>query len=688
MGLSSILRGFAGTFVAASLLSCASTGGSKSPDFDLVIRGGTVIDGTGSPGVRADVGLVGGRIAAVGDLGDRQGREEVDASGKIVCPGFVDLHSHADRGILKFRDAENYVRQGVTTLLCGNCGGSPTDVPEYFRKLRDGGTGPNIALLIGHGSVRAAVVGRENRAPSEKERERMRALIRRSMEAGAVGMSTSLRYGTGAYASTEEIAEMAGVVASLGGFYATHMRDEGTKIIPALEEALRIGRDAKLPVHVSHHKISSASVFGRTRKTLEMIDRARAGGADVTLDQYPYGAGSSNLSLCVPQSSLSGGLDEFRKRLRDPRKRAEILAGVEDLFIRKLYEAGHSTGNAEHTAKALARIQIANAPHDPKLEGKNLLEILKARGTPVTMRNGAELTIELITRGVRAIYHTIDDRPGGDVDRVMSHPQTCVASDGSVFEFGKGNPHPRSYGCYPRVLGRYVRGRKVLALEQAIRKMTGLPALRLGWSDRGTIRPGNWADLVVFDPETISDRATFFKPHQYSVGVEHVLVGGRFVLKAAVMTGDRPGRPIASVPAAITPKTRLRRDLLKIMRNTDGEFGLTVDLGSAGEVAMNADIPFKDPLGKDGTPRSVRPTVRQLSRLLSTKGSKEFERTLPDGSRRQFAAFRTIPLKQGGEATVCLIASIPGTDRRDPSRTLLPQIVRIVERFVAEAGRR
>ncbi len=618
--------------LAAAAGSCASPSGA-GPAFDLVIRGGTVLDGTGSPGGRADVAILDGRIAAVGDLGGRSGREEVDAAGRVVCPGFVDLHSHADGGILDFRDAENYIRQGVTTLVCGNCGSSPTDVAGFFRRLRDGGTGPNIALLVGHGSVRAAVVGNENVAARPEQRERMRALVRSGMEAGAVGISTSLRYGTGAYAPTEEIVEVAAAAAPCGGLYATHMRDEGTRIVEALREALEIGRGAGVPVHVSHHKISSASVFGLTKETLAMIDRAREAGADVTLDQYPYGAGSSGISLCVPQPSLSGGLAAFRGRAGDPALRPAILEAVEGFFVEKLFEAGRSPGDAGRTAAALARIQIARAAHDPKLEGKNLVEILESRGTPVALRSGAELVVELVGHGVGAIYHTIDDRPGGDVDRVMRHPLTSIASDGSVFEFGSGNPHPRSYGCFPRLLGRYVRKRKVLTLEQAVHKMTGLPAARLGWTRRGRIAPGQWADVVVFDPETIADRGTFLDPHRHSVGVDHVLVRGLFVLKSGAMTGARPGRPIASVPSARTPETLLRRDLLELFEEHDGEIGLHVSREDGPwEFAINADLPVEGG------------ALRQVAGGLAGAGAPDFVRKVPGGG---FLLFRRILLKRG-----------------------------------------
>jgi len=532
--------------VSLLLFACAlpSNCWSASPTFDLVIRGGRVVDGTGSSAVMADVGITDGKIVAIGDLKTSAGKVEIDATNHIVCPGFIDLHSHADRGILQFRSAENYIRQGVTTLVCGNCGGSPTDVAGFFAELRKTGTGPNIALLIGHGSVRQQVIGRLNVAPSETQLNEMKQLVRQAMRDGALGMSTSLRYGTGTYATTDEIVALAKEIKPFGGFYATHMRDEGTRILEALEEAFEIGRQAGVPVHISHHKISSTSVFGLTRLTLADIDKARRGGLDVTLDQYPYGAGSGGVALYVPQASLSGGLDEFKKRIDDPKQRAAIVAGVEELLTRKIYGPRQQTDDPAHTLVALSRIQIAQASHDPKLEGQNIVQILQSRNEPVTLTNGAELLLELVANDVRGINHTLDASPGGDVDRVMQHPLTCVASDGSVFEFGSGNPHPRSYGCYPRVLGHYVRERKLLSLESAIHKMTQLPAKRLGWSDRGVIAPGKSADVVVFDPKTIDDQATFLDPHRHSVGIKHVLVAGQFVLQAEEMSGKLPGRPL------------------------------------------------------------------------------------------------------------------------------------------------
>ena len=535
-------------------LSAADASASERPD--VLIRNGTVIDGTGAAARQTDISIRGGRIHQIGNLPHVPARVTLEAKGLIVCPGFIDLHSHADRGILRHRAAENYVRQGVTTLLCGNCGSSPIDVAGFFEQVDSQGTGPNIALLIGHGSVRQHVMGRANRPPTPTELEQMKTLVRRSMQAGAAGMSTSLRYGAGAYAKQDEIVALAKQIAPYRGFYATHMRDEGTRILEAIEEALMIGRKANVAVHISHHKISSVSAFGLTRQTLARIEQARNAGRDVTLDQYPYGAGSGGVSLYAPHWSLAGGLDAFRKRIQDAQKLESIHKSVRELLIRKLYHAGQNPQDPTATREALGRIQIARAAHDPQLEGQTLVGILRQRRQQVTLDNGCRLLIELISHGVTGINHTLDAETGGDVDRVMQYPATCIASDGSVFAFGEGHPHPRSYGCFPRVLSLYVRDRKQLTLEQAVHKMTSMPAQRLGYADRGRIAEGHWADLVVFDARAIRDVASFTSPHKHSVGVEHVLVNGQFVLESGKLTASRPGHSLRRPTAAAQQPTQ------------------------------------------------------------------------------------------------------------------------------------
>ncbi len=592
----------------------------------LVLQGATIVDGSGTPGLRGDVAIAAGRIVQVGKVDHVAGAEVLDATGLVVAPGFIDLHNHSDRAVLEHPQVANYLHQGATTLLCGNCGGSPTDVPEFFAALRATGTGPNIALLIGHGSVRGAVIGQIDAPPSPQQLEQMQALVRDAMEAGAAGMSTGLRYRLGAYASTREVIALASELAPYGGIYATHMRDEGIRILPALEEALEIGRQAGVPVHVSHHKISSASVWGLTAETLKRMDAARDSGMDVTLDQYPYGAGSSNLGLMVPQTTISGGLGAFRKRIADPKQKAEILEAVRGLMLRKLFETGVDAQQPKEVRTALARIQIAQLPEDKDhFEGLNLAQILDRRDVKLTLESGAELIVELVARGARAIYHTIDDSPDGDADRVMRHPQTCIASDGYVFPFGQGSPHPRSYGTYPRVFARYVRQRPVLSLEQAVHKMTALPAARLGMTDRGLIKPGYWADLVLFDPEKIADQATFLEPHQYSIGVQHVLIRGTFALRDGKLTGLRPGRPVMSVPVADTPLARLRRKFLQTLEPLDARASLLLlDNQDAEQLAVNPADPFL-PSGHTLRSQTLRPAVPPPDNQEATLSAKPWQ---------------------------------------------------------------
>jgi N-acyl-D-aspartate/D-glutamate deacylase len=655
--------------LALLLISSPSAGAAEpAGKFDLLIRNARIIDGTGRPAFRADVAIREGRIAAVARLDQAAAREVIDGTPYVLCPGFIDLHNHGDHGILQFRAAENFVRQGATTLVCGNCGSSPTDVPAFLRQLRDGGAGVNVVLLIGHGSVRQSVLGDRTDAPSAKELAQMRRLVQQAMEAGAVGMSSGLRYRPGAYAKTEEVIALAREVAPYGGFYATHMRDEGTKIMEAMDEALTIGRRAGVPVHISHHKISSASVWGLTTQTLGRIDQARAAGMDVTLDQYPYDAGSSAIALMVPQPAVSGGPEAFQKRIADPDYRKQILRAVEQEVIEKLYAPDQAPANARDTTAALARIQLARSPRDKALEGKNLTEILEARRTPVTLQSGADLIVELVAAGATAIYHTIDDRPGRDLERVLRHPQTCIASDGSVFPFGERHPHPRSYGTYPRVLARYVRGQKLLSWEEAIHKMTGLPARRLGWTDRGEIKPGYWADLVLLKPDEVRDEATFQTPHRYAVGIEHVLIRGEFLLKAGQMTGKRPGRPIFSVPVAQTPETRLRRDLLELLARYDGRFGLYAEpAGGGAAVAINADDPF--PVGQvpGVAVRGPAMPLREFIRLLAGAEQKSHVHRSPAGVEHPYyRLYERLSLPDGRTWYVSVAYDRPPADQVEP----------------------
>ena len=659
---------------------------------DLLIRGAQVIDGSGAPGVITDVAISDGRINRLGDSTGWRARRIVEARGLMLTPGFIDLHSHADRDIRAQRDAENCVRQGVTTLVVGNCGGSPTDATAFFRFLHEGGTGVNIVLLIGHGSVRVAEMGDRSVPPTAEELAAMQRRVARMMEAGAVGLSTSLRYRPGAYAEMPEVVAVTREIAPYGGFYATHMRDEGVKIEEAMEEALHIGRETRVPVHISHHKISSATGWGLTQKTLATIDRVRAAGSDVTLDQYPYGAGSSSIGLMVPQPLIAGGSSAFKQRMADPKVRRETLESVEAEILEKMFEREQNTSDPKNVRVALARIQIARLAEDPRLEGMNLTEILEQRRTPLSVRTGAELVVELVGRGANAIYHTIDDRPGGDVDRVMRHPQTCIASDGVLPAFGEGHPHPRSYGTYPRVLARYVRERRVLSWEEAICKMTGLPARRLGWSDRGLIKPGYRADLVLFDPEQIGDTATFAQPHSHAVGVSHVWIRGEPVLDAGKMTGNRPGRPIYSVPFADSPGARLRRDVLELLNRFDVRFGVLAVADDGREVfAFNADDRFFLGPDADGT-ATKSPTLRETNlRGVAPAGRDELvSRPHSNGAGRvDLAVFSRVQSSNGRNLRViAAFDGLRGNDAKTAGQETKRELIKLLSEYIAPRGER
>ncbi|MCH8873336.1 D-aminoacylase [candidate division KSB1 bacterium] len=500
----------------------------QESEFDVIIRNGSVIDGTGGPALQADLGIKGGRISEIGNLETRTATRIIDAGGLTVAPGFIDLHTHAERKILEFPSVENYIRQGVTTIVGGNCGGSPYPIGDFLEKVEETGIALNLTLLVGHNTVRREVMGRENRYATAEELQEMQSLVQKAMQDGAFGMSTGLKYIPGAYSNTEEVVALSKVVSKHGGFYATHMREEGIGLLDAVEEALNIGRQAGLPVHISHHKAVGKSMWGSSVKTLKMVDEAVEDGMDVTVDQYPYTATSTGLTVLFPAWSLEGGEEKIKKRLEDATLRARIKEGIVHNI---LYDRGGGDP---------ATIVISSYPSDSALEGKNLAEITKMRGNEPTPENAAETLMDLYhAGGGRGIYHCLVEE---DVVRIMKHPFVMHASDGATIEFGKAKPHPRSYGTYPRVLGRYVREQKVLSLEEAVRKMTSLPAKRLGLKDRGVLKKGMWADIVIFDSQKVIDRATWTEPHQYPEGIPFVLVNGLVVIDESNRTGEFPGK--------------------------------------------------------------------------------------------------------------------------------------------------
>lgn len=505
--------------------SCAAT-------YDVLLRHGRVIDGTGNPGFFADVGIKDGRIAAMGRLtGDAT--TEIDATGLVSAPGFIDVHTHAE-DIDELPLAENFVRMGVTTLVLGNCGSSTLDVAGYFKRLEATNISANVATLVGHGSVRGKVMGGSFlRPPTEEELAKMKALVEQAMQDGAVGLSTGLIYLPGTFAKTEEIIELARVAARFDGIYASHMRSEGAEITDALEELFRIAREAGLRAQVSHVKLSGKSNWGRTAKVIEAIERARASGLDITQDQYTYTASSTSLSQLVPEQWREGG--KLNEHLANPEQKTRMIAEMKE----RLKKNGR-----EDYAYAV----IASCGHDPSLNGLNLVEAAKKRRGSAALEEQIEVILDVQSHGgASAIFHGIDE---DDLQQFLKHPNTAFASDSGVRRYQEGVPHPRGYGNNARVLARYVRELKLLRLEEAVRRMTSLPATTFRLRDRGQLRVGAWADVVIFNPATVQDRATFNAPHQYATGFAWVLVNGVPVVKQDLHTGARPGRTLrhAAVP--------------------------------------------------------------------------------------------------------------------------------------------
>jgi N-acyl-D-amino-acid deacylase len=475
------------------------------PNYDLIIRGGHVIDGTGSPAFAADVAIASGKVAAIGSIAGDASRT-IDASNHVVCPGFIDVHSHDDVAVINQPGMDFKVAQGVTTVINGNCGAGcapatdifqlfyrrgvegilgPVDewrwrsIPDFYECVRAAGTSVNSAFLVPHGALRAATMGPENRPPTDSELDQMKHYLDDAMTAGAVGLSTGLIYAPGAFAQTAEIIELAKVTAKHGGLYATHMRDEGANLLDAIQEAIRIGEDAGLPVQISHHKASGRRNWGKTAESVALIDEARAKGLDITTDAYPYTAASTALAAIAPRGRL-----------------------VRDM--------------------APEDVMVASVKHQHQYEGKMLPEIASMMDLPVEEATSRLLREEENTPS--AIMFLMDE---GDVRRVLEHDVCMIGSDGLPTS---GKPHPRLYGTFPRVLGKYARDEGLFTLEEAVRRMTSLPAKKFGLGDRGEVREGAWADLVVLSPATVIDTATYESPRQYPGGTPYVLVNGQLVV--------------------------------------------------------------------------------------------------------------------------------------------------------------
>lgn len=496
-----------------------------STPYDLVIANGTIYDGTGGIPYVADIGIKSSTIKTIGNI-KAAGRKNIDAGGLIVSPGFIDMHTHCDGGLQSERgkNAKNYLTQGVTTVVTGNCGGGTYRVEEFFGKLELQGTGPNVIHLVGHGTIRASVMGQEARDPTDEELERMKQILAKGMEEGSAGFSTGLFYTPGSFAKTEEIIELAHVAKNHDGIYATHIRDESNYTIglkEAIKEAVAVGEQAGIPVEISHIKALGRPVWGMAKDVCDIIENARERGVRVYADQYPYSASSTALSAAVIPGWVQAG-GQMRNRLENPELLPKIKKEIAENIDRR--------GSPES-------LVIVSYPKNRDFDGKNLLEISRMMGKPVV-----ETAIYLVKNGSPSVISF--NMQESDVEYFMKRPYVMTGSDGNVQIPDKSYPHPRSYGTFPRKIREYVLKNKWITMEQAIRAATSLPAEVLGLVDRGSLKQGFAADIAIFDPDEISDRATYAAPHRYSVGIRYLLINGRLVIENGNYNGRLAGKPI------------------------------------------------------------------------------------------------------------------------------------------------
>ncbi len=548
--------GAAGTAAAVSLAAGCSpvwrryAGGSG---LNLLVSGGLLYDGLGGAPFIADIGIADGRVVAIGKISRPAGCAVIDARDRAVSPGFIDVHDHSDVGLLANPRAESAIRQGVTTIVSGQCGSTPFPLAEatfeemksdvkdqlgvdidwrdlrgFLARLEKSGLALNFATLVGHGSLRGAAMGFNDRPPSADELERMKSLLAADLAEGAFGLSTGLEYTPGSFADAAEVTALCRVVAARGGVYATHMRDEGDRLLESLTETLATARGAGVKLQISHFKTAFPRNWGKLRAALELLEKAHAEGLDVTCDRYPYIAGSTGLSINFPAWAREGTTAEFVARLKDPTLDArlrEYVAGREKLF-----------GSWD-------KVIIASVATEPnkKFIGLDVLAASRSAGRPPY-----EFMRDLLIEERDAVESVLFMMSEDNLRRILAHPLIGVGSDSAVRApyglLSAGKPHPRAYGTFPRILGRYVREEKILPAETMIRKMTSAPARKFGIAGRGVLRPGACADLLVFDPVKVIDRATWTEPHTYPGGIDHIVVNGVVVVSAGEHTGRLPGR--------------------------------------------------------------------------------------------------------------------------------------------------
>ena len=509
-------------FISLSIVSCSS----DQQHFDILIINGEVYDAEKQMFFSGDVGIINDQIAAVGDLSGSKTDRTIDASGHVVSPGFIDVHAHIER-IMRMPSAESFIKQGVTTVLAGPDGRGPANMGDFLDSLESYELGINTAWLIGHNAVRRAVMGTENREPTTDELEEMKRLVASAMDNGAYGISTGLKYVPGAYSKVDEVINLSKVAAAQGGIYTSHLREEGLGLIDGVQEAIQIARDAEIPVVLTHHKAIGKPMWGASVQTLAMVDSARHLGLDVMMDQYPYTASSTGLSVLIPAWAMAGGNEAFEKRVKDPATRKKIHEEI-------MFNIEYDRGGAD-----LDVVQFANVSWQPELNGKTLKDWAIEKGLAPTFSVGADLVIEgQLNGGASCVFHAIGEE---DVQRIMQHPLAMVASDGGLVSPGNGHPHPRSYGTFPRVLGYYAQEKGIISMELALRKMTSLPAERLGFTNRGWIKEGMKADITIFDPKTVKEVGTFEDPHHYPAGIPYVIVNGEVTVDKGELTTKRAG---------------------------------------------------------------------------------------------------------------------------------------------------
>lgn len=501
----------------------------QAQECDILIRHAKIVDGTGNAWFYGDIAIKNGKILQTGQL-QLKATKTIDATGLIAAPGFIDVHTHIEGDESKVPTADAFIHDGVTTVITGNCGISNIHLGEYFQQLDSLRLSINVGSLIGHNDVRKAVMGNTDRQPDLAEQREMEALVEKAMQDGCMGLSTGLIYLPGMYAREPEIAGLAKVAARYGGLYATHMRNENDSVEYAIREALSIGRQADIPVQISHFKVGGKQNWGRSRITLHMIEKARREGIDVTIDQYPYTASSTSLRSLMPEWALSGGDDSLQYRLRIPAIRKKMADEMVQRYRRR------KVVNLDYAV-------VADFETDTGYNGKSITAITKLKGhSRPGLQQEAETILQMMSQGGAAmIFHGMSEE---DVRRIMQYPFNMFASDAGIREFNKGMPHPRGYGTNARVLGKYVREEKVLGLEEAVRRMTSLPAQRFRLENRGLLLPGYAADIVLFDAEKVKDLSTYEKPHQYSTGFQYVLVNGRITLENGRHTGERNGKTL------------------------------------------------------------------------------------------------------------------------------------------------